>query len=130
MNIFEQASRNKVRFTGPGANGTLSTEDLWGLKLENLDLMARGYNKAIKDLDEESFIAKRSTANTELTLKFEIVKHVIAVRLEETEKKKLAKERAEKRAQLIELIGKKEISALEGKSIDELKKELANLDEV
>lgn len=130
MNIFEQASRKKLRFTGLGANGVLATEDLWALKLEDLDSLAKGYNKSIKDLDEESFITKRTTANTELTLKFEIVKHVINVRLEEAEKKKLAKERAEKRTQLMELIGKKELTALEGKSIEELKAELASLDEV
>lgn len=130
MNIFEAASRKQLRFTGVGSKGSMNTEDLWGLKLEDLDTLARGYNKSIKDLDEESFITKRTTANTELNLKFEIVKHVINVRLEEQEKKKLAKERAEKRAQLIDLIGKKELTALESKSIEELRGELAQLDEV
>lgn len=130
MNIFEAASRKKLRFSGLGTKGTMSTEDLWELKLEDLDTLARSYNRAIKDLDEESFITKRSTVNIELTLRFEIVKHIITVKLEEAEKKKLAKERAEKRAQLIELIGKKELTALESKSIEELRGELAQLDEV
>lgn len=129
MNIFEAASRRKLKFSGAGISGVISTEDLWDLKLETLDTIARAYNKSIKDLDEESFITKKSTSNVELNLKFEIVKHVIDVKLEEQEKKKLAKQRAEKRAQLIELIGKKELSALEGKSIEDLKLELAGLDE-
>lgn len=128
MNLFEKATREKFRFlTG---KGNISTEDLWDLKLEDLDRIAKGLNREIKAGDEESFIHKRTTANTLLSDKFEIVKHVISVKLEEADKKLLAKERAAKRAQLIELIGKKEITALEGKSIEDLKTELASLDEV
>jgi len=125
-NIFEQASRLKIRFaTG---RGTISTEDLWDLKLEDLDTIAKSLYKSVKEGGEESFIKKRTTVNEKLELGFELVKHVIDAKLEEADKKKLAKERAEKRAQLIELIGKKEITALEGKSIEELKAELAGLD--
>lgn len=128
MNIFEQASRKRLRFNS--AKGTLSVEDLWELSLESLDTIGRAVNKQIKDSDEESFIIKKTPANTTLHLQLDIIKRVIEVKQEEADKKKLAKERAEKRAQLLDLIGKKEISALEGKSIDELKAELAGLDEV
>ena len=128
MNLFEKSSKEKFRFLT--AKGVISTEDLWDLKLEDLDKIAKSLNKEIKAGDEESFIHKRTSANTLLTDKFEVVKHVISVRLEEADKRLLAKERAAKRAQLIELIGKKEITALEGKSIEDLKTELASLDEV
>ena len=126
MNLFQEASRKKYRFGG--TKGTVNTEDLWELKLEDLNTIAKDLNRQIKAGDEENFISKRSTANTELSNKFELVKEVIAIRLEELEKKALAKERAAKRQQLIELIGKKEINALEGKTIEELKAELAELD--
>lgn len=128
MNIFEQASREKTRFVV--AKGNLSTEDLWDLSLESLDTIARGLNKQLKDLDEESFIAKKSTASTKLNLQFEIAKHIINVKLAEADRKKLLKDRAEKRAQLKELIEKKIRNAQEEKSIEELEKELAELDEV
>jgi hypothetical protein len=128
MDIFEIASKKKTRFAT--TRGVLASEDLWALSLENLDSMARALNKQIKDLDEESFINKKSTASTELNLQFAIIKRVIEVKLEEADKKKLAKERSEKRAQLTELIGKAEQSELEKKSISELRAELAALDEV
>jgi hypothetical protein len=57
-----------------------------------------------------------------------VVRHIITVKLTENEKKKAAKERAEKRAQLKELIEKKVRNAQEEKSIDELERELAELD--
>jgi hypothetical protein len=126
MNLFLEASREQYRFLT--SRGTINTEDLWQLKLEDLNTIAKDLNRQIKAGDEENFIAKRTTANTTLNNKFELVKEIIAIRLEEAEKKLLAKERAVKRAQLIELIGKKEVSALESKSIEDLKAELAGLD--
>ncbi len=128
MSIFEEASRKKTRFT-VGNKGIINTEDLWDLSLESLDTIARGLNKSLKDLDEESFIKVRSTKNVELSLQFEIVKHIITVKMDEATKKALSKERAQKRAELRELIGKKIRSAQEEKSIDELERELAELED-
>jgi hypothetical protein len=127
MNIFEAASRKKLTFKLN--NGVVKTEDLWDLGLETLDKVALALNKEIKNSDEGTFLNKKTTANTTLNLQFEIVLHIIDVKQEEQEKKKLAKERAEKRAQLKELIGKKIRNAQEEKSIDELERELALLDE-
>jgi hypothetical protein len=128
MNIFEQASRKKLSFKM--ANGVIKTDDLWDLNLESLDKIAIALNKEIKNSDEGSFLAKKTTANTTLNLQFEIVIHIITVKQEEQERKKLTKERAEKRAQLKELIEKKVRNAQEEKSIEELERELAELDEV
>lgn len=127
MNLFEQASRDRWRFTG-STNGVMNVEDLWILKLEDLNKIAQRLNKEIKDSGEESFITKRTTVNKTLEGKFELVKHIIGVKLEEKEKKALAIERAEKRAKLIALIGEKEHTELSNKSIEDLKKELASLD--
>lgn len=128
MSIFERASKAKLRFS---VKGVMTTEDLWDLKLEDLDKLAIGLRKQVKDSEEESFIRTThavSQAAAETELKFEIVKHIITVKLAEKEARALAAEKRAKRAQLIELIGKKEVSALEAKSIDDLKKELAELD--
>lgn len=126
MNIFEEASRKQLRFSV--ANGTINTEDLWELSLEKLDTIAKKLNKELKDMDEESFITTRTKENTIVNLRFDVVRHIITVKLTENEKKKAAKERAEKRAQLKELIEKKVRNAQEEKSIDELERELAELD--
>lgn len=130
MSIFEQASREKIRFAM--AKGLISTEDLWELKLEDLDNIARGLSKMIRESSQDESFIRKTTASSKnfkiLELKFDVVKHIIDVKLEERDKKALAAERAAKRAQLLELIGKKEVTALEGKSIEELKRELAELD--
>jgi hypothetical protein len=127
MNIFEEASRKKLRFSVP--KGTMNVEDLWDLSLEDLDNIAKGINRQLKAADEESFITTRSKENTIENLRFDVILHVITVKMAEVSKKKLAKERSEKRAQLKELIEKKLRSAQEEKSIEELEKELALLDE-
>ena len=129
MSIFEKASKAKLRFII--TKGVITTEDLWDLKLEDLDKIAVSLRKQVKESEEESFIkttSSKSIVTQETELKFEIVKHIITVKLAEKEARVLAAEKRAKRAQLIELIGKKELTNLESKSIDDLKKELAELD--
>jgi len=129
MSIFEKASKAKLRFAV--TQGVLNTEDLWGLKLEDLDKMAVALRKQVKESEEESFIKTTSSKSViveETELKFEIVKHIIGVKLAEKDARALAAEKRAKRAQLIELIGKKELTKLESRSIEELKKELSELD--
>ncbi len=128
MNIFENASRRKLRFAV--TKGVVAVEDLWEYNLEDLDIIYKRLNKQIKEAEEESYIVKKSTAGVVLTLQIDIIKHIIDSKMEEVAKRKLAKERSDKRSLLIELIGKKEISALESKSVDELLVELKALDEV
>ena len=119
--MFELASRLKLSFKV--ANGTIKTEDLWDLKLEALDVLAKSLSKEVKDASEESFIKTKTKAGKELELKFEIVKHIITVKLAEKEAKALAIEKAQKKEQIRELIAKKELSSLESKSLEELQKE-------
>jgi hypothetical protein len=124
-NLFEQATRAKLRYTL--AKGTVTTEDLWDLRLEDLDTLAKRLNKEIKDSNEESFITTRSASNKKLELAFEIVKHVIAVRLAEKEKRAKSAENAARRIKLLELIAEKEDENTKGKSIEELRAELEGL---
>lgn len=126
MNIFERSTREKLRFLT--TKGTISTEDLWDLSLESLDRAAKSLNKQVKEDGEESFIKTKTAANKTLELQFEIVKHVITVKMAEAEEKKLRAEKNARRAQILELIAKKEVANLEGKSIEELTSELAALD--
>lgn len=125
MEIFELASKTKLRFSLN--NGVCNTEDLWDLKLEDLNRIAIDLNKQIKESEEESFIKVKSSASKLLQLGFDVVKRVIDVKLEEKETKKLAAERASRKALLTELIAKKELSSLEQKSLEELQKELAEI---
>ena len=125
MNIFERATKGKLRFNT--IKGNCSVEDLWDLPLTNtkglsLDHLAMEYYKKLQESETKSFVTKVSNTNTETKLKFDIVKHIIDVKMEaqEAETKRLAK-KAQK-DQIMGIIARKQDEALEGKSIDELQK--------
>jgi hypothetical protein len=125
VNIFEQASRLKLRFQT--AKGLLTTEDLWHLSLEELNTVAIALNKQVKESTEISFIEVKSKANELLELKFEIAKRVINVKLEEKQQRELAAELQRQKQKLLELISEKEEGALKELPVEELRKRLASL---
>lgn len=130
VNIFEYASRNKVRFTT--SKGVITTEDLWDLSLESLNSIAKSLNKKIKEMnDEEDFINKssKSKEDTVTQVAFEIVKHIINVKLKEREDRLAKKEKAEKRERLRKALEEAEDNDLKSKSVDELRKMLDKLDD-
>ena len=126
MEQFEKAVRLKVRFDSP--MGQLNVEDVWDLPLTsgvgkaNLDDIARKLSKQVKESETESFVIKPAKANEVTMLKFEVVKHIIEIRLAENEAAALAKNNKEKKQQLLSLIAQKENEALAGQSIDDLRK--------
>ena len=117
-NIFLQATRQRLRFDkeNTGVN-TITTEDLWQLPLAKLDTIAIAINKKIKETSEESFVKAKSTSNTELELKLEILKFIINTKQEE--QKKIA--------QLKDLLADKHQEKLKGLSAEEIEAELAKL---
>lgn len=123
MSMFEKASRLQLRFQ---SKGQLSVEDLWSIPLTELDAIAKTLNKAIRGADEEqSFIpgakSTKATLEAEKTaLSFEIVKHIITVRVQERDERAAAADRAARKHQLRELLAKKEDQALEGKTAEEI----------
>jgi hypothetical protein len=97
--------------------------------LEDLDTAAKALNKQVKSSSEESFIKKTTTGNKKLETQLEVVKSIINTKLEEQEKRKLAADRKAKRAQIIEIMAKKQDDALSRKSIASLQAELDKLDD-
>jgi hypothetical protein len=129
-NIFEQATRASLRFKTD--RGELTTEQVWDLMLTSLDSLARGVNKELKDVSEESFIPKaKSAAQTKhqklLELRLEILKHIIAVKIEEADAKEAAAVKAAKRTKILEALAEKDDDALKGKTREELLKEYDEL---
>lgn len=125
MSIFEKASRKKLRWITPV--GTLSVEDLWDLPLTNpngvsLDSIAVACHEAIGEDKTKSFVKATSTADTTSKLRFDIVKHIIDVRLEEQDKAAKASETRAKKQKLMEVIARKQDASLEEMGIDDLQK--------
>ena len=125
MNIFEEATRAKLRFKTTSGNATV--EDLWDLSLTKLDAVAKHYNKQVKESGEESFITTTSKTNTIAKLKFDIVLHVINVKIAERDEAKQAADKKAQKEKIMRLITDKQDEELKGKTIDELQKELAAL---
>lgn len=125
MNIFEIASRRHFRFQS--GKGLLTVEDLWSVPLTqgaaNLDDIAKQINRNIKAEADESFVKVRtvkSQATKDEEVKLEIVKHIIAVRLQEQEEKDQAAAKREQKAKLDALIERKREGALESMTLEEL----------
>lgn len=121
--MFEKASRLNLRFST--SKGSLAVSDLWALPLTSrtgtsLDSIAMNLNKLLKECAEESFVATPTKVNTETKLRFELVKYIISVRLEENTAKASAKADDTHNAFIDELIQVKKQEALQGKSIEEL----------
>lgn len=123
-NVFEYASKSKLRFN---YRGVITTEDLWDLKVEDLDSIFKGLNAQMKMSQEESLLNKRTKQEEEVEIKIEIVKYIVGVKLEERDRHKKEIENREKRKHIQELLAEKQDANLRGKSEEELKAMLEDL---
>lgn len=123
-NIFEFASRNKVRFP---FKGMISVEDLWDLSLTNLDSIYKTLNKQVKQSEEESLLSTKASVDTELEVQIAIVKHIVSVKLAEKEAAEKATVKKAQKQKIMSIIATKQDEALQNSSIDDLKKMLDEL---
>ena len=124
-NVFEVAVRSKFRFP---FRGSISTEDLWDLTVEDLDSIFKSLNSQLKQVTEESLLDTRTKQDVEILAKVEIVKYVVSVKLEEKANRLKAKEQREKRQKIMEIMSSKQDTELQGKSLAELEKMLEELE--
>jgi hypothetical protein len=127
MELFEKATKEKDRWET--SKGMLSAEDLWDLSLPSLDTIAKAVNKKLKEESEESFISAKTSSNETLERKLNVLKHIIGVKLAEKEATKSRMERLAKIHQLKELAVSKANEQLASKSLEEIQKMIAELEE-
>lgn len=127
MSLFEQATRSKLRFYT--AKGPLNVEDLWDLPLisksgaqVNLDDLARAAYKEMEESACQSFVQKSTKISEIAKLRFDIIKHIIDVKLADRDAASERAEKAAKKQRILELIATKEDESLAGKSLEELQK--------
>ncbi len=123
-NIFEQATRNKLRFM---YRGQISVEDLWDLRVQDLDNIFKELNARLKTDKEESLLAEKGLDTAELELKVALIRRIVSVKLAEAAERELAAEKARKRARILEILERKQSADLEEKSEEDLKKMLEEL---
>lgn len=125
-NIFEYATRNKVRFS---FRGLISVEDLWDLSLTNLDLIYKELNKQLKHTEEESLLNIKTQEDELLNVQIEIVKYIVSVKLTEKETREKTSAKKAQKQKIMSIIAAKQDEALQNSSIDDLQKMLDELDD-
>ncbi len=133
MNIFEYATRTKLRFAS--ARGELTAEQLWDVPLRsgdnfNLNAVAKTASKAWKDLSEESFVeAAKTPEHTRREMALEVVKYVIEAKLAGEAAAKKRADNATEKKRLLEILAEKQDHKLSALSEKELRQRIAALDE-
>jgi len=132
MNLFEYATRSKLRFAS--VRGELTVEQLWDVPLRtrddfNLNSIAKAASKAWKEISEESFVeTARTPEHARREMALETVKYVIEVKLaEEAADKKRADNKLEKE-KLLKILAEKQEGKLSELSERELQKRIAALE--
>jgi len=132
-NVFEYASRNKLRFAS--TRGDLTTEQLWDVPLRssdgfNLNAVAKVANQAVRAANEENFVeTARTPAHARAEAALEVVKHVIETKLADEAAAKRRAENRVKREKLLTALAEKQDGRLSEMSERELKKQIAELEE-
>lgn len=124
-NLFEIATRNRYRFN---YKGVMTVEDLWSLRVEDLDAIFKMLNRQKKTADEDSLLATKSAEDQDLANKIDIVRYIVSVKLAEAAERVSAAEKKTQRDKIMEIVAKKKDKALEDMGIDDLMKKLKELD--
>lgn len=125
MNIFEEATRQNILIQTP--KGMLNVIDLWQLPLTasagktSLDSVACQLHAELQQEPTISFVKKETSANSALKLAFDVVKHIIEVKLAEQDAAAAARVRKEKKAQIMDLIAQKETQKMAEMPLEELR---------
>ena len=126
MDIFERASRKKLRFHTN--MGTLLTEDLWDMDLERLDELTQGLNKIVEESKQLSFIHDKKATNPDDKLRFDLALHVINVKLAAAESRERAAQKKVLREQLLATLQKRQDEGREALTEAEILTQLEELD--
>lgn len=124
--MYKKALRTKLRFST--TKGKLTTEDLFDLSLTDLNNLAITLDKKLSETPRKSFISDITPDTQEDELRFNIVKDIITLKLVERNAAQNAKAKAAEKAQLLEILHRKQNEALESLSVAEIEAKIAELE--
>jgi len=124
VDIFEQATRNRLRFS---YKGSVSVEDLWDLGVQDLDKIFKALNKSLKAAEGESLLGTKNKADTEIDLQIAIIRHIVEAKLAEMAAREAEADRRVKRQKILRIMSTKQDEALQSRSIEDLTKMLEEL---
>ncbi len=124
-NMFEVATRQKLRFNYKGSQ---SIEDLWDMPLLALDELYKELNAELKDKSGESLLGDSSSKNITLELKIGTIKYVVETKLKEQKSREDLVANKARKQKLLGIIANKQDTELEGKTVKQLNKMIDDLD--
>jgi len=127
MDIFEKASRLKLRFTVIG-RGNLSAEDLWDLTERQLDSIYASLAEYAQKQDVKRLM-DANRMDDGVSLRMSLIEHVFNVKKAEREARAAKASMREEFNRLLDIKAKKKDAALEGLSDTELDTKLAEIRE-
>lgn len=116
-NLFELATRCKYRFP---YRGQITIEDLWDLRLTDLDSVFKTLNAEAKKVSEESLLELKTKEDEELSDKITIVRYIVYTKLEEQKIRENEKANKERKQKLLAIKARREEAALEDISDEQL----------
>ena len=124
-NLFEMATRNKMRF--PSTKGELSVEDLWDLSDKELDVVYKNLKDQEVKSSEESLLDD-ANVDPKLTAAIGIVKYIFTTKRNErlAEKERINKKLTQRK--YIDALSKKQDEAIEKMSEAELRAMIDSLE--
>ena len=125
-NLFEMATRNKMRF--PSTKGELSVEDLWDLSDKDLDVVYKNLKDQEVKSSEESLLDD-ANVDPKLTAAIGSVKYIFTTKRKEklAEKERINKKLTQRK--YIDALSKKQDEAIEKMSEAELRAMIDSLED-
>lgn len=122
--MFEVAVRNKFRFP---FKGSISVEDLWDLSVWQLDGIFKTLKSQEQKAQEESLLDSRTPEDEALKTKIEIIRHIVAVKMDEAKQAERAKENRDQKQKILGILAEKQDADLRNKTPEELRAMLNQL---
>jgi uncharacterized protein YfkK (UPF0435 family) len=118
-NIWIECLKNKYRFE---YKGLISVEDLFDLKLEDLDAIYRDLKKQEQDLQVDSLIETADNPKiAEIDVKINVVKSVFNMKKAEIDARNKALQNKAQKQRILRIMQDKEDQELSEKSVEELR---------
>ena len=118
MSIFLKATRDRIRFQT--SVGSLSTEQLWDLNLNQLDTLAVSLEKAYENSKGKSFLDRKSKKDKGIKLQFDVCLAILEYKKAAEGKAATAADTRAHNQKILSLIQSKKEQELQELSVEEL----------
>lgn len=118
MDIFKESTKKGLLYNSP--KGNITTEQLWGLKLVELDQVAVSLDEQLEKSEKKSFIKKKTSTDEVIDLQLKVVVDVIETKQADELSKKTELDKKVHNEKIMTLIQQKQENKLNDLSVEEL----------